>query len=95
MSRPKNPFSTIDYFAVAGPLTTAGVVNCIKGNLQKVSYWKIKYVLFRYCREDEYVNPIIFGLFSPELWTAVKGLFCKRNNNGKVIKVAIFHKTFK
>ena len=32
MSRPNNSFSTIDYFAVAGPLTTAGVVNCIKGN---------------------------------------------------------------
>jgi len=33
-----------------------------------------------YKREEEYVNPIIFGLFSPELWTAVKTVFCKRND---------------
>ena len=39
--------------------------------------------LLFYLREEEYVNPIIFGLFSPELWTAVKTVFCKRNDKVK------------
>ena len=31
-------------------------------------------------RQLEYVNPIIFGLFSPELWSAVKAIFCRRGS---------------
>ena len=34
-------------------------------------------------RENEYVNPIIFGLFSPELWATVKTIFCKKNDKVK------------
>ena len=77
----------IDYLADVILLITAGGVSCIRGNFQVyriISDAK----LISWCREEEYVNPIIFGLFSPELWTAVKGLFCRRKNNGKVIKIA-------
>ena len=39
-----------------------------------------KYILTFYFRQLEYVNPIIFGLFSPELWSAVKAIFCRRDS---------------
>ena len=41
---------------------------------------KFKPILTFDFRQLEYVNPIIFGLFSPELWSAVKAIFCRRDS---------------